>query len=107
MSTSSSIVRCYWIVISFTEEMRDNSALFNPRDPRMSAKKLSFEQQLQALEKIVEQLEQGEMPLEDSLSQFEKGVKLTRECQQLLDQAQQKVAILTQEDDQLEDFSKD
>ncbi|TQV73852.1 exodeoxyribonuclease VII small subunit [Aliikangiella marina] len=73
----------------------------------MSAEKQTFEQQLQALEAIVGQLEKGELPLEESLAQFEKGVKLTRECQQMLDQAQQKVAILTQENDQLEDFPKE
>lgn len=73
----------------------------------MSAKKQSFEQQLQALEAIVGQLEKGELPLEESLAQFEKGVKLTRECQQMLDTAQQKVAILTQDNQQLEDFPKE
>ncbi|MET1257367.1 exodeoxyribonuclease VII small subunit [Aliikangiella maris] len=62
----------------------------------MSAEKLSFEDQLKQLEAIVESLEKGELPLEDSLSQFEKGVKLTRQCQQLLDEAQQKVTLLTQ-----------
>ena len=73
----------------------------------MSAKKPSFEEQLASLESIVEKLEKGDLPLEDSLAEFEKGVKMTRDCQQLLDQAQQKVAILTQDNDQLEDFSKD
>ncbi|TQV85565.1 exodeoxyribonuclease VII small subunit [Aliikangiella coralliicola] len=69
----------------------------------------TFEDQLKKLEMIVENLEKGELPLEESLSQFEKGVKLTRECQQLLNQAQQKVAILTQGDEgeQLQEFSKD
>jgi len=73
----------------------------------MSAKKPSFEEQLASLESIVEKLEKGDLALEDSLAQFEKGVKLTRDCQNLLDQAQQKVAILTQDNDQLEDFSKE
>lgn len=73
----------------------------------MGTKKQSFESQLQALEAIVEQLEKGELPLEDSLAQFEKGVKLTRECQQLLDKAQQKVAILTQDGENLEAFDKE
>jgi len=73
----------------------------------MSAKKQSFEEQLQALEAIVSQLEKGELPLEESLAQFEKGVKLTRKCQQMLDTAQQKVSILTKDNEQLEEFPKE
>jgi exodeoxyribonuclease VII small subunit len=87
--------------------MGDNSALFATRVRAMSTKKPSFEEQLQALETIVEKLEKGDLPLESSLAQFEKGVKLTRECQQLLDQAQQKVTILTQDGGSLDEFSKD
>jgi len=73
----------------------------------MSAKKQTFEDQLSSLENIVENLENGDLPLEDSLAQFEKGVKLTRDCQKLLDKAQQKVAILSQDGENLEDFVKD
>ena len=73
----------------------------------MSSKKVTFEDQLKTLESIVDSLEKGDLPLEDSLSLFEKGVKLTRECQQLLDQAQQKVSILTEDGSQLEEFKKD
>ncbi|MGX5175161.1 exodeoxyribonuclease VII small subunit [Aliikangiella sp. IMCC44653] len=73
----------------------------------MATKKVSFEAQLESLETIVESLEKGDLPLEESLAQFEKGVKLTRECQKLLDSAQQKVTILSQTDDQLEPFDKD
>lgn len=73
----------------------------------MSRKKASFEDQIEELESIVEKLETGDLALEDSLSQFEKGVKLTKECQNLLDKAQQKVTILTQDNDQLEDFVKE
>jgi exodeoxyribonuclease VII small subunit len=73
----------------------------------MATKKVSFEAQLETLESIVQSLEKGDLPLEESLAQFEKGVKLTRECQKLLDNAQQKVTILSQTDDQLEPFDKD
>lgn len=54
----------------------------------------SFEKDLQNLEKLVEKLEQGEMPLEDALEQFERGIALTRRCQQALQAAEQKVQIL-------------
>jgi len=73
----------------------------------MSSKQPTFEEQLSTLETIVAELEKGDLTLEDSLAQFENGVKLTRQCQKLLDQAQQKVAILTQDEQQLEPFSKD
>ena len=87
--------------------MRDNSALFSNSVYFMSAKKQTFEQQLLSLEAIVENLEKGELPLEDSLSQFEKGVKLTRDCQKLLDNAQQKVEILSQDNETLTEFSEE
>jgi exodeoxyribonuclease VII small subunit len=54
-----------------------------------------FEAALAELEQIVERLEQGELPLEDSLRQFERGVELTRSCQKALRQAEQKISILT------------
>ena len=73
----------------------------------MSSKQPTFEEQLSTLEAIVAELEKGDLTLEASLAQFENGVKLTRQCQKLLDQAQQKVAILTQDEQQLEPFSKD
>ena len=47
------------------------------------------------LEQIVERLEQGDLPLEESLKQFERGVELTRTCQTALRQAEQKVEMLT------------
>jgi exodeoxyribonuclease VII small subunit len=55
-----------------------------------------FERALAELEATVERLEHGELSLEDSLRQFERGVALARECQTALKQAEQKVAILLQ-----------
>lgn len=63
----------------------------------MTSKKprtLDFEQALGELEAVVEKLEHGELPLEDALKQFERGVELARGCQVSLEQAEQKVAIL-------------
>ncbi len=65
----------------------------------MSRKKpenLSFEEALNELETLVDQLEHGEISLEDSLKSFERGVALTRSCQQALSEAEQKVSILNQ-----------
>ncbi len=57
-----------------------------------------FEQALAELEAVVERLERGDLPLEEALSVFERGVELTRHCQSALRAAQQRVEILTQRD---------
>ena len=54
-----------------------------------------FEKSLAELEQLVETMEQGELTLEESLKQFERGVALTRACQKALSEAEQKVQILT------------
>ncbi len=54
----------------------------------------TFEDALGQLEKLVDSMEQGDMSLEDSLKAFEAGIKLTRQCQKSLDEAEQKVKIL-------------
>jgi exodeoxyribonuclease VII small subunit len=56
-----------------------------------------FEKSLQDLEKLVAQLERGDLPLAESLALFEKGVGLTRSCHSALSQAQQRVEILLKE----------
>jgi exodeoxyribonuclease VII small subunit len=53
-----------------------------------------FEDSLAELEQLVNQLEQGDMSLEESLKSFERGVNLTRTCQKALQEAEQKVQIL-------------
>ncbi|MBV9345160.1 MAG: exodeoxyribonuclease VII small subunit [Gammaproteobacteria bacterium] len=53
-----------------------------------------FEQALRELEGLVERLEHGDLPLEEALALFERGVALTRQCQASLSAAQQKVEIL-------------
>lgn len=56
--------------------------------------KFNFEEALANLETLVEAMEAGDLSLEESLKAFEQGIKLTRECQQMLDQAEQKVQLL-------------
>ncbi len=58
--------------------------------------KFDFEKALQELEKLVEKMEAGDMSLEESMKQFERGVALTRSCQKALADAEQKVQILLQ-----------
>jgi exodeoxyribonuclease VII small subunit len=60
---------------------------------------LSFEASLSELEQIVTELEQGDVSLDDALKQFERGIKLVRQSQTKLEQAQQKVSILLNESD--------
>ena len=59
-----------------------------------SAKPKTFETSLEELERIVRELEQGELTLEKSLELFEQGVKLSRECQDRLSQAERRIEIL-------------
>jgi exodeoxyribonuclease VII small subunit len=56
--------------------------------------KLDFETAMRDLEALVERLEQGELPLEESVAAFERGMLLTRSCQSALTEAEQKVEIL-------------
>ncbi len=58
-----------------------------------------FEAALAELESIVQKLEQGELSLEESLKQFERGVVLTRSCQKALRQAEQKIRVLARTGD--------
>ncbi|AGI22639.1 exodeoxyribonuclease VII small subunit [Pseudomonas sp. ATCC 13867] len=62
---------------------------------------LDFEQSLAELQTLVERLESGELSLEDSLGAFEQGIRLTRDCQAALTQAEQKVQILLERDGEL------
>jgi exodeoxyribonuclease VII small subunit len=54
----------------------------------------TFEQSLDELEKIVKQLEDGDLPLEKSLELFENGVKLSRECRERLANAERRIEVL-------------
>ena len=65
------------------------------------SKQIDFEASLGRLEQLVDQLEEGELSLEDSLKAFEQGVKLTRECQEALRKAEQKVNLLLQDNGDL------
>ena len=71
----------------------------------MTARKpipVNFEKSLQELESLVEQLEKGELTLEDSLKHFEHGIELTRSCQAALRLAEQKVEQLLEKNGRIE-----
>jgi len=61
-----------------------------------------FENAMEELESLVTAMEQGELSLEESLAAFEKGIKLTRECQTALKLAEQKVQVLIGENGETE-----
>lgn len=65
-----------------------------------SEKLPDFEKSLAELESLVEQLESGDLSLDQSLKQFKRGVELTRHCQSVLEKAQQTVELLTDNDDE-------
>lgn len=65
---------------------------------KAEAQSQNFESSLAALEKIVRELERGELPLEKSLELFERGVKLSRECQERLQEAERRIEVLLQRD---------
>ena len=65
---------------------------------KTTTKAVDFEKSLKQLEALVDKLEKGDISLEDSLKNFEQGVKLTRECRQALLSAEQKISVLSKED---------
>ena len=59
------------------------------------SEEIKFEKALERLEKIVEELESGDLPLEEALKRYEEGVKLSRTCSEKLSQVEKKIQVLT------------
>jgi len=68
----------------------------------MPGKKISFEKNIQELENIVHKLEQGELPLEEGVDLFKKGMTLSKTCREQLEKARYEVRILSEELDSKE-----
>ncbi|MEO0513665.1 MAG: exodeoxyribonuclease VII small subunit [Planctomycetota bacterium] len=68
----------------------------------MSKKAPNFEQAVDELENLIEQIESGEIGLEDALKRYEDGTKLIQRCRAILDSAEKKIAELTAEDEYTE-----
>ena len=66
----------------------------------------SFEENMEELEKVVAELEKGDLNLDDSVSRFEHGIKISKECSKILEEAEKKITILVKKDDEMkeEDF---
>ena len=58
----------------------------------------SFEEQMESLEKIVGELEKGDLNLDDSVEKFEEGIKISKECNKILQEAEKKITMLVNED---------
>lgn len=65
--------------------------------------KISFEESMQKLEKIAVELEKGDLSLEESLTKFEEGMKLSKECNEIIENAEKKITILLEKDGKLEE----
>jgi exodeoxyribonuclease VII small subunit len=76
---------------------------------RKQQETLAFEKSLKELEALVTKMEQGNLSLEESLQHFERGIQLTRTCQQALKEAEQKVEILLNKSgqDDIAPFTRD
>lgn len=64
---------------------------------------MNFEENIENLEKIVQELEKGELNLDDSIKKFEEGMQLSKKCNEILEQAEKKITILINKDDKIEE----
>jgi exodeoxyribonuclease VII small subunit len=62
---------------------------------------IKFSEKLEALDGILQQLEEGKLPLDEALSVFEHGIGLVREAREFLEKAEQKVTLLTREGEEI------
>lgn len=72
------------------------------KNESMKAKEMNFEESLKRLEEVVELLEKGETPLEESIRLFNEGMKLVQSCSQKLEWAEQQVEMLLEKNGQIE-----
>jgi len=67
---------------------------------KSDAGKLGFEEAIKELTNIVGKIEQGQIPLQDSLEQYEKGMALIKQCRTILQKAEDRIEKITREEDQ-------
>ena len=60
--------------------------------------KLSFEENIEKLEQIADELEKGDLDLDSSVKKFEEGMKISKECSQILEEAEKKITMLIKDD---------
>lgn len=64
---------------------------------------MNFEENMENLEKIVQELEKGELNLDESIKKFEEGMQLSKKCNEILEEAEKKITILIKKEDKLEE----
>lgn len=64
---------------------------------------MNFEENMENLEKIVQELEKGELNLDESIKKFEEGMNLSKRCNEILEEAEKKITILIKKEDNLEE----
>lgn len=69
----------------------------------MSEKKVDFEKSMEELEEIVAKLEKGELNLDESVEEFEKGMKISKECSKILENAEKRITMLLQKEGNIEE----
>lgn len=65
--------------------------------------KTNFEDKIKELEQIAQELENGELNLDDSMKKFEEGMKISKECTKILDEAEKKITILIEDNGNLQE----
>ena len=73
-----------------------------PKEAKEQKQELSFEQGLAELEQVVQQLEDGDLPLDEALKRFEKGVELSESCRKQLEAAETRVEILLKKNNKVQ-----
>lgn len=63
----------------------------------------NFENQMEKLEQIIAQLEKGDLSLDESVTKFEEGIKISKECNKILEDAEKKITILVNEDGEIKE----
>lgn len=64
---------------------------------------MSFEENMEALEKTVQELENGNLNLEDSIKKFEEGINLSKKCNDILEEAEKRITVLIKKDYKIEE----
>lgn len=64
---------------------------------------MSFEENMEALEKTVQELENGNLNLEDSIKKFEEGITLSKKCNDILEEAEKRITVLIKKDNKIEE----
>ena len=62
---------------------------------------MNFEENIEQLEKVVQELESGNLNLEDSIKKFEEGMELAKRCNEMLEEAEKKITVLIKKDDKI------